>query len=161
MTAETLQNTDTKNTNKPLEMLRAAELYCTQGRIAVLDVFLNSDGPLSQNQIAERIGRDKFNKVSIYRTLQSLLKAGLLHRAFVHKRKWFFELSGNCTERYCHPHFTCTGCGCTYCLTNIRVPMVKIPHDQGFTIRRQRTSLEGLCPHCRNIPDCSHKCNTE
>lgn len=128
-------------------MLKTAKLYCTQGRVAVLKILMKADKPLSQDQITKRCGKKRFDKVTIYRTLESLLKVGLVHKAFIDKRAWHFELADNCTESQCHPHFTCTSCGDTYCLTEILLPMAKSPH-KGFVIQRQRVRLEGLCPAC-------------
>jgi len=128
-------------------MLKAAELYRTKVRIATLKVLMKADEPLSQNQIARRLGKKHFDKVTIYRTLESLLKVGLVHKAFIEKRAWHFELADNCTESQCHPHFTCTNCGSTHCLTEISLPMANSPH-KGFVIHRQQVRLEGLCPAC-------------
>ena len=128
-------------------MLKAAKLYRTKVRIAILKVLMKADEPLSQNQIARRLGKKHFDKVTIYRTLESLLKVGLVHKAFIEKRAWHFELADNCTESQCHPHFTCTSCGSTHCLTEISLPMAKSPH-KGFVIHRQQVRLEGLCPAC-------------
>ena len=128
-------------------MLKAAKLYCTKVRIAILKVLMRTDKPLSQGQIAQRLGKKHFDKVTIYRTLKSLLKVGLVHKAFMEKRACHFELAHNCTERQCHPHFTCTNCGGTHCLTEILLPMAKSPH-KGFVIYRQQVRLEGLCPAC-------------
>jgi len=128
-------------------MLKAAKLYCTAGRVAILNVLMKAGKPLSQDQIANRSGKERFDKVTIYRTLESLLGVGLVHKAFIDKRAQHFELSHNCTERQCHPHFTCTNCGATHCLTEISLPMAKSPH-KGFVIHRQQVRLEGLCPGC-------------
>ena len=129
------------------EMLKAAKLYSTRGRVAILKVLMKADKPLSQDQIAQRSGKKRFDKVTIYRTLESLLNVGLVHKAFVDKRASHFELAHNCTEHQCHPHFTCTNCGETHCLTGISVPMAKSPY-QGYVIHRQQVRLEGLCPKC-------------
>ncbi len=128
-------------------MLKAAKLYCTAGRVAILKVLMKAGKPLSQNQIAQRSGKERFDKVTIYRTLESLLKVGLVHKVFINKRAWHFELAHNCTESQCHPHFTCTSCGDTHCLTGISLPMARSPH-QGFVFHRQQVRLEGLCPQC-------------
>lgn len=128
-------------------MLTAANLYCTAGRVAVLRTLLRADKPLRQDQIANRLGKKHFDKVTIYRTLESLLKVGLVHKAFVAERAWHFELARNCSETQCHPHFTCTNCGSTHCLTGMSLPMARSPH-KGFHIHRQQTRLEGLCPAC-------------
>lgn len=128
-------------------MLKAAKLYCTPGRVAILKVLLKAGKPLSQDQVARSSGLGHFDKVTIYRTLASLLAVGLVHRAFVAKRAWHYELAHHCTEQQCHPHFTCTSCGDTHCLTEISLPMAKSPH-KGFIIHRQQVRLEGLCPAC-------------
>lgn len=132
---------------KAREMLKAAKLYCTAGRVAILKVLMKAGKPLSQNQIARRSGKNHFDKVTVYRTLESLLGVGLVHKVFIDKRARHFELADNCTESQCHPHFTCTNCGDTTCLTEISLPMAKSPH-KGFVIHRQQVRLEGICPTC-------------
>ncbi len=129
------------------KILQASKLYCTEHRVIILKVLLKARRPLSQDQIAQRSGRKRFDKVTIYRTLESLLKVGLVHKAFVDKRASHFELAHNCTEKQCHPHFTCTNCGSTHCLTKILLPMAASPYN-GFVIQRQQVLLEGLCPKC-------------
>ncbi len=128
--------------------LKAAKLYRTECRQAVLKVLLKAHRPLKQEQIAQHLGKKRFDKVTIYRTLESFCDAGLVHRAFMQKRAWYFESAQDCTESQCHPHFTCTSCGHTHCLTGITPPLVKSPH-KGFIIRHQEVRLEGLCPACR------------
>ncbi|UCE50652.1 MAG: transcriptional repressor [Phycisphaerales bacterium] len=130
-----------------LDMLKAAKLYSTQGRVAILKRLMKAGRPLSQDQIAQRSGKKRFDKVTIYRTLESLLNVGLVHKVFTDKRAQLFELAHNCTEQQCHPHFTCSNCGDTHCLTDMSLPMAESPH-QGFIIRRQQVRLEGLCPKC-------------
>ena len=129
------------------EMLKTVKLYSTQGRVAIVKVLMKAGKPLSQDQIARRSGKKHFDKVTIYRTLESLLNVGLVHKAFVEKRACHFELANNCTEHQCHPHLTCSSCGDTHCLTEISLPMAESPH-QGFVIHRQQVRLEGLCPRC-------------
>jgi len=129
------------------EMLNAAKLYRTKSRIAILRVLLKATKPLTQGQIAVALGPKHLDKVTVYRTLSSLLEAGLVHKAYLDKRAWHFELANNCTSRQCHPHFTCTNCGGTHCLTDMSVPMLKSYH-KGFIISRQQVRLEGLCPAC-------------
>ena len=137
------ENSDSEIRN----MLKTAKLYCTEVRIAILKLLMKTEKPLSQEQIARHLGRKSFNKVTIYRTLESLLKVGLVHKAFIEKRAQHYELAHNCTASQCHPHFTCISCGNTHCLTEISLPMAKSPH-KGFIIQRQQVRLEGLCPSC-------------
>jgi len=129
------------------KMLKAAKLYCTDCRAAVLKVLIKAGRPLTQEQIAQRLGKNRLDKVTIYRTLGSLFKVGVVHRAFVDERAQHFELADNCSESQCHPHFTCTSCGVTHCLTGMSLPMAKSPY-KGFIIHHQEVRLEGLCPAC-------------
>jgi len=129
------------------KMLKTAHLYCTKGRVAVLNVLIKANKPLKQAQIARGLGKDHFDRVSIYRTLESLTEVGLVHKAYIEKRAAHFELAHHCTKNQCHPHFTCIRCGNTHCLMGMSLPMVKSPH-KGFIILRQQVRLEGLCPAC-------------
>jgi Fur family ferric uptake transcriptional regulator len=115
--------------------------------VAVLGALLGARKPQTADQIAAKLSRPAADRVTVYRTLEAFLEAGLVHKAFIDERTWHFELAHNCTESQCHPHFTCTDCGDTNCLTEISLPLAKSP-GKGFVIRRQRVQLEGLCPKC-------------
>jgi len=130
-------------------LLRSTGLRRTGPRIAVLGALLKAQKPVTQDQIAAKLMPDAPNKVTIYRILESFLVAGLTHKAFLRKRIWHFELAHNCSENQCHPHFTCSDCGKTHCLTELSLPMAHSPH-KGFVIQHQRVQLEGLCPQCNN-----------
>jgi len=132
---------------KARNLLASAGLRITVPRLAVLEVLLRARKPQTANQIGIKLGGTSPNKVTIYRVLESLLEAGLVHKVFLRQRAWHFEPADNCTETQCHPHFTCTSCEKTHCLTEITLPMAKTPH-KGFAIRHQRVQLEGLCPKC-------------
>ncbi len=128
-------------------LLRSAHLRRTGPRMAILNVLLHTHKPLSQDEIATKLTPAIPNKVTIYRTLESFCKAGLVHKAFMQKRAWHFELADKCTENQCHPHFTCKKCGVISCLVGLSVSMIK-GLKKGFVIHRQRVQLEGLCPRC-------------
>ncbi|MHC4659006.1 MAG: Fur family transcriptional regulator [Planctomycetota bacterium] len=132
---------------KAKELLGSANLRRTGPRMAILAVLLGSRRPQTADQIAAKLSRPAPNKVTIYRTLETFVEADLVHKAFLDERTWNFELAHNCTESQCHPHFTCTDCGDTNCLTDISLPLAKSP-GKGFVIHRQRVQLEGLCPKC-------------
>jgi Fur family ferric uptake transcriptional regulator len=136
-----------KPDDRARQMLKEAKLYCTEARIAILQALLEAARPLRQDQIARQLTNPDLNKVTIYRTLESLVAVGLVHRAFTQGRAWHFELADHCTAKQCHPHFTCTNCGVTHCLTEASVPIVRIAR-KGFVVSRQQVRLEGLCPAC-------------
>jgi Fur family ferric uptake transcriptional regulator len=119
----------------------------TGPRRTILGVLLSADGPRTADEIMSAIGKEGPNKVTVYRTLDSMVDSGIVHRAFVEGRSQHYETADRCTEHQCHPHFVCTDCGQAQCLSGVTVPMATLP-PAGFVIRRQQVRLEGLCPEC-------------
>lgn len=136
-----------KVADKAKDLLKSANLRRTKCRVSILSVLLSNKKPMTREQIAENLSKKAPNKVTIYRTLESLIQANLIHKAFVQDRTWHFEPAHNCTSRQCHPHFTCKSCNQTHCLTKMSMPMAKSPHN-GFIIQHQKVQLEGICPKC-------------
>ena len=136
---------DTKE--KINKLLDSAKLKRTEPRMTILEVLLKSNGPQTADEIVLAMGRKGPNKVTVYRTLESMVEAGIVHRAYIEERSQHYELSDKCTEHQCHPHFVCTDCGQTRCLPETSVPMASSP-PAGFIIHRQQVRLEGLCPEC-------------
>jgi Fur family transcriptional regulator, ferric uptake regulator len=128
-------------------MLKTANIRRTGPRTAVLSVLLRSRKPLTQDEIADSLMPHAPDKVTIYRTLESFIKAGFVHKAYIEARQWHFELASHCSREQCHPHFVCNGCGRTRCLTGQAAPAVKVPWKD-FVVQRQQTKLEGLCSSC-------------
>ena len=136
---------------KARELLGSVNLRRTRPRTSILGVLLDAVKPLTQEKIAVKLGDETPDKVTIYRTLDTFVDSGLVHKAYLRERSWHFELAHNCTENQCHPHFTCTDCGDTYCLTDVSIP-VAATAKTGFAVSRQRVQLEGLCPKCNRKP---------
>jgi Fur family ferric uptake transcriptional regulator len=128
-------------------LLGSMKLRRTDQRRTILEVLLNAKKPQTADEIMTAMSRKSANKVTVYRTLESMVRTGLVHRALVHKRAEHFELADRCTDAQCHPHFTCVSCGATNCVVGVSVPLVK-RIEGGFIIHRQQVHLEGLCPRC-------------
>jgi Fur family ferric uptake transcriptional regulator len=129
------------------DLLKATGLRRTGPRMVVLAVLLEAGKPVTQQEIARLLGWESPNKVTIYRALERLIDAGIVHKAFLRQRSWHFELAGNCSKNQCHPHFTCNKCGQTHCMTELSIPLAK-GLKKGFVLHRQQIRLEGLCPSC-------------
>jgi Fur family ferric uptake transcriptional regulator len=128
-------------------LLDSVKFKRTESRRTILEVLLKAAGPKSAEEIISTIGKSGPNRVTVYRTLESMAEAGMVHRAFVDGRSRYYELGDKCTEHQCHPHFVCTDCGQTRCLPEASVPMASST-PAGFVIHRQQIRLEGLCPKC-------------
>lgn len=86
-----------------------------------------------------------FNRVTIYRALQTFLEASIVHRIVTEDRTWRFAVS-RCGHRgHCHPHFSCRNCSRVECLNGVSIPPVRL---QGHRVDAQAMYLWGLCPAC-------------
>ena len=133
--------------NKAIKLLESAHLRQTAPRLAILQALLAAEAPLTREQIARRIGADAPNKTTIYRTLTHLIETNLVHQAYFENRTGHYELAHNCGKYQCHPHFTCSECLQTKCLTETVAPVVQLP--RGFKMHRQQIHIEGVCPDCQ------------
>ena len=129
------------------KLLNSAKLKRTGPRRTILEILLAGNRPQTADEIVSAMGNTRPNKVTVYRTLESMVDAGLVHKAFVGERSQHYELADKCTEHQCHPHFVCTDCGRTSCMHDVSVPMATSA-PAGFVIQRQQVKLEGLCPEC-------------
>jgi len=128
-------------------LLNSAKLKRTGPRRTILEILLAGNRPQTADEIVSAMGNTRPNKVTVYRTLESMVDAGLVHKAFVEERSQHYELADKCTEHQCHPHFVCTDCGRTSCMHDMSLPMA-ISAPAGFVIERQQVRLQGLCPKC-------------
>lgn len=129
------------------ERLQAAGLKRTRGRVAVLAVLLRCRRPLTPQEICDRMDTG-FNRVSVYRSLHTFSRAGLVHRVEAGDRLWRFAVCKH--ERHsvhCHPHFTCRSCGMVECLTGVALPL--LDHlSPGYRVEEQEVYVRGLCANC-------------
>ena len=129
------------------KLLDTAKLKRTGPRRKTLEILLEAGRPQTAEEIVLAMGKECPNRVTIYRTLEIMVNAEIVHRAFIDGRSQYYEPADKCSENQCHPHFVCMDCGQTRCLPEVSVPMATNP-PAGFAIQRQQVRLEGLCPEC-------------
>lgn len=128
------------------EILHGAGLKYTAGREALLELLMVTDGPLTQDEISQRLTGTDLNRVSIYRALDSFWKAGIVHRVESGDRVWKFAYCGCGRPGHCHPHFVCRSCGMVECLDGVGLPVVRL--KSGYTVEEREYYLKGLCSRC-------------
>ena len=128
-------------------LLDSVKFKRTESRRTILEILLAANRPQTADEIILAAGKARPNRVTVYRTLESMADAGIIHRAFIDGRSRYYELADKCSEHQCHPHFVCTDCGRTSCLHDVSVSMATNT-PVGFIIQRQQIRLEGLCPEC-------------
>ncbi|MGF7186290.1 Fe2+ or Zn2+ uptake regulation protein [Desulfitispora alkaliphila] len=129
------------------QLLKKARFRTTPGRVALIDILINAEEPLTQQEIMEKFSKIQMNYVSVYRALEAFVQRGILHKIEGVDRVWRFAINNIGNEEQIHPHFICKSCGKTECLRRMEIPTFQ--HlKQGYIIEEQEILLKGLCNSC-------------
>ena len=115
--------------------LKNAGLRTTRQRRIILELLLACGSPLSHAEILSKI-EEHLDRVTLYRTLETLRKAGIVHQVQGIDGVWRFCAHGEGADG-CpgdHPHFLCLECGRMFCLARGRGQAVRSLR----TVRRMR-----------------------
>ncbi|HLY69524.1 MAG TPA: Fur family transcriptional regulator [Puia sp.] len=131
-------------------ILKRNNLSVTSGRKKILELFLEHSSALSHGDIEKKAG-EKFDRVTVYRTLQSFVEKGIIHSIPTADNSILYALcKDNCTEGHHHDnhiHFVCIRCGTTTCMDNISAPSIKLPDH--FIATKVEVVVNGICKHCQ------------
>jgi len=128
--------------------IRRAGLRCTPGRTVVLEMIEAMREPVTHAQLLAQSSLQHMDSVTLYRTLDALHRAGLLHRIQGEKGIW----------RYCpqprhregcpgnHAHFLCVRCGAMRCLVEQPLPRIEVPPN--VTVFSREFIAHGICETC-------------
>ena len=131
--------------------LREQGLPVTQQREAVAEVVFESEEHLSVEEIeaALRQRGETTGKATVYRTLEMLVKSGLVaERDFGEGFKRYEHLFG---QQPVHGHMICDECGKVTEIQEDELKRVqdRVAREQGFTPSRYRLEIFGLCAECQ------------
>jgi Fur family transcriptional regulator, ferric uptake regulator len=132
------------------DILKRNQLSITSSRKKILELFLGNSGALSHGDIEKKAG-EKFDRVTVYRTLQIFLEKGVIHNIPTADNSIRYALcKDDCSEGHHHDnhvHFICNDCGNTICLDSVTIPDVKMP--KGFTSTQVDVVVSGVCKECK------------
>ena len=130
------------------ELMQAQGLRPTPNRLAVYAALAEAREALSPPALLQRLRTGRaMDKVTLYRTLDSLLEKALVTR----------HQAGDGSVRYCaatpchpeHHHFYCTRCQRLLCLDPQPMPLhPALP--PGADLAHIHIRLDGTCPQCRS-----------
>ncbi len=134
------------------ELLRRNNLSITDSRKKILQLFLAQEGALAHGDI-EKKASEKFDRVTIYRTLQTFVDKGIIHTIPTADNSIRYALcKDECKEGHHHDHhihFVCNECDNTFCLDDVVTPDIKMP--KGYAAEQVEVVVQGLCKNC-NTP---------
>ena len=132
-------------------LLKRNSLSITGSRKKILQLFLEEAGALAHGDIEKKAGK-KFDRVTIYRTLQTFVDKGIIHTIPTADNSIRYALcKDECSEGHHHDHhihFVCNNCNKTYCLDDVVTPEIKIP--KGYTPTQVEVVVEGVCKNCNS-----------
>jgi Fur family ferric uptake transcriptional regulator len=132
--------------------LKRNKLSVTGSRKKILQLFLEQTGALAHGDIEKKAG-EKFDRVTIYRTLQTFVDKGIIHTIPTADNSIRYALcKDECSEGHHHDHhvhFICNNCHKTYCLDNVVTPDIKLP--KGYAPEHTEVVVEGICKNCNPL----------
>jgi Fe2+ or Zn2+ uptake regulation protein len=129
------------------KLLQKHKLKVTPAREAILKLFSYDCKPLSAEDIAQRFTNKQINLVTVYRTLATFEKAGILKQVDLRKDAISYELTN-----HHHHHIVCVRCGImeTFELCGIgKISKDVLKHSKQFKeVKEHSLELFGVCRTC-------------
>ena len=142
-------------------LFNQTKLKATQARLEITDILLKNPRPLSHQEILKKLPQN-FDRVTLYRNLNWLLKNGLIHRISGEDRARYFEINHQfiqsnekyrssrkiAPDNHLHAHFNCQNCGKFFCLDDIH-PKFKLELPPKFIFDTIELTVKGKCSRCQ------------
>jgi len=128
------------------EALTAAGLRRTPQRIALLDYLLRHPDHATVDELWPALNKRRAcaSRATVYNTLHSLVKAGLV-------REFKLDASAARYDALLHPHhhFVCDRCGVVEDLEWFEIPALRQTKSARRSIRSYEVVVRGECAKCR------------
>ncbi len=132
----------------PAEKLRHRKLRATSVRIDFLNLLKASNEAVSHSEIQKALNPG-LDRVTLYRTIQVLLKKGLIHQAYQEGQEVYYAICeedcGDQKHHHRHIHFHCRVCHSVTCLDTPEPMEVSAP---GYAVEDFEIQAKGVCPSC-------------
>ena len=131
------------------QILKNHSLRITDCRLDVIDYFLSNKNALSQGDLEQRL--KQYDRVTLYRTLNSFLESGILHKipneSGTATYGMCYDTCGPHDHNHNHVHFKCNSCGQIQCLDEEQmIPTVALP--KGYEAEGANLIIDGKCDEC-------------
>ena len=133
--------------------LHEAGLRATRARLQILAALEGARESKSHDALALELGHEAMDRITVYRNLVALTRAGLVRRDNGDDRIWRYRLCGReDLHKRAHPHFSCRACGDIQCLPDSAVSLQGPARSQGARASGVEVTLSGHCDRCSALP---------
>ncbi|MDR1282858.1 MAG: transcriptional repressor [Opitutaceae bacterium] len=144
------------------QRLKKSGLRITQPRIAIINVLMQHEVPVSIEQIFEELDRDSCDLVTVYRCLGAFEEIGLVKRSFFHNGTSLYHLTDRADTVY---HIACKETNAVTVLdpettaevSGLLRKVEKTLEDRGFTDITHMLEFFARAPQ----PGCSRETDTD
>lgn len=134
---------------KTEEMLKQANLKKTEVRLILVDFLAKNKHPQSATTIFKKLQKHNLDQVTIYRTLDTFLKKGIIKKVDTGKREAEYELIDEIND---HHHIICIKCNTiedfTGCDNEIFVKNILKNSKKFKRVAHHSFDLFGTCKSC-------------
>lgn len=142
-------NTKTKAPDNNRRALNVSGLRITNQRALILDVIRHGDGHLDADEVYRQARRKqaRLSLSTVYRTLQTLKKLGLVEEVHFDEAHHHYEIKPSAE----HHHLVCLSCGRVIEFQYPLAHLIKrnITEAKDFEITGSEVRMTGYCPTCR------------
>ncbi len=126
---------------KAKAILQKKKLRLSNPRIELLSFFIHHPNGHDHAAIQDALS---FNRVTIYRTLNTFIEHGILTKINALSGKSYYIFHHHQNTR--HPHLKCKKCNAIFCLP--KLPESYLEKLKSFQIEELHVMLEGVCENC-------------
>lgn len=133
------------------QFLESKEIRVTAMRLLVYKFLSEKDSAVTLTDVEKAFA--KADRTTIYRTLKTFEEKAIVHQiddGTGITKYALCEKGCNCEiENDLHLHFHCNNCQETICLTDHKIPQIKVP--QGFVSENINLVVKGICDKCSGL----------
>lgn len=133
------------------DILKRSQLSVTESRKQILTLFFDATSALAHNDIEKLTGND-FDRVTIYRTLQTFVEKGIIHSIPAIDNSVRYALCRHeCSDgqhQDKHVHFFCDSCTNMFCMDELTIPEMQL--QKGFVAKQTNMLISGICRSCNS-----------
>ena len=133
------------------QLLESKGIRVTAMRLLIYKLLADRDRAMTLSDVENAF--DKADRTTLYRTIKTFTEKGIVHQiddgSGITKYALCEEGCSCQIETDLHLHFHCNVCQETICLTDHKIPTIKVP--DGYVAENVNLVIKGICDKCSGL----------